>query len=100
MEDLGSASSYNSGLMGVWQVLDGNAAIVTSWQNGQGYEVRIYGCRDGHLEQWLDEWSLGVATVSLDTQTQMPMVTAPDRDGAQPVIWKWDGKRYASSGGR
>jgi len=96
-EDLGWGSPYGSGLMGIWQVLDVSPAVVTSWQEGEGYAVNIYGCRAGRLERWLDEWSLGSATVTLGAG-QMPVVSAPDRDGNHPVVWSWDGQRYVSSG--
>ena len=97
IEDLGWDSPDVSGLMGVWQVLDGSPAVVTSWQRGTGYGVRIFGCRAGHMEKWLEVWSRGVSTVTVGTG-DMPVVSAPDADGSSPVVWTWNGQRYVSSG--
>ncbi|MCR5877738.1 hypothetical protein [Phenylobacterium sp. J367] len=91
MQDVGDAP------LGLFQLMDGDDLVYSTWASGSAYRVRVWSVRGGHLAQVL-EASTRDRPEFVTGRDGAPEVRTTEADGGtQPrrtVVWRYDGAAF------
>jgi hypothetical protein len=94
----GNPRAGGSGLLGVMLVRDDSDQIVTTWNMGREYAVKVFGCRSGMIAKLLDIPSISMPSIKADGEGT-PVISTGVGEGRsrKTVTWIWRDGRYLKS---